>query len=89
VTDLYVAHDGSRAAAFRLALDARAAGLSAQLELAGRSLKGQFKHAERLNARFVAVVDDETVTLRDRSGGGERAVAHGDVVAAVKQALEA
>jgi histidyl-tRNA synthetase len=87
--DLYVAHEASRAAAFKLALDARAAGLSAQLELAGRSLKGQFKHAERLNARFVAVVDDETVTLRDRSGGGERAVAHGDVVAAVTQALEA
>jgi histidyl-tRNA synthetase len=87
--DLYVAHDGSRPAAFKLALDARAAGLRAQLELAGRSLKGQFKHAERLNARFVAVVDDETVTLRDRSAGSERVVAHGDVVAAVKQALEA
>ena len=87
--DLYVAHDGSRPAAFNLALDARAAGLRAQLELAGRSLKGQFKHAERLNARFVAVVDDETVTLRDRSAGSERVVAHGDVVAAVKQALEA
>jgi histidyl-tRNA synthetase len=87
--DLYIAHDGARGAAFELALDARAAGLSAQLELAGRSLKGQFKHAERLNARFVAVVDDATVTLRDRLGGGERAVARGEVVAAVKQALEA
>jgi len=87
--DLYVAHDGARAAAFELALDARAAGLSAQLELAGRSLKGQFKHAERLNVRFVAVVDDGTVTLRDRLAGGERAVARGDVVAAVKRALEA
>ncbi|MGD0981355.1 MAG: histidine--tRNA ligase [Solirubrobacteraceae bacterium] len=85
--DLYVAHDGSPAAAFKLTLAARAAGISAQLELAGRSLKGQFKHAERLNARFVAVVDDDGVTLRDRSGGSERAVAHGDVVAELQQAL--
>jgi histidyl-tRNA synthetase len=87
--DLYVAHTGSRAVALKLALDARAAGLSAQLELAGRSLKGQSKHAERLNARFVALVDDETVTLRDRSAGTECSLAPGDVVAAVKQALEA
>ena len=45
-------------AAFELANEARRAGLSAQLELAGRSLKGQLKHADRIGARYVAIVDD-------------------------------
>ncbi|HEX2703780.1 MAG TPA: His/Gly/Thr/Pro-type tRNA ligase C-terminal domain-containing protein, partial [Solirubrobacteraceae bacterium] len=74
---------------FKLALDARAGGLRVELELAGRSLKGQLKHAERLNARFVAVVDEKSVRLRDRTDGSEQAVAHGDVVAQLRQALVA
>ena len=44
--------------AFELARDARRAGLAAQLELAGRSLKGQLKHADRIGARYVAIVGD-------------------------------
>jgi histidyl-tRNA synthetase len=87
--DLYVAHDGARGAAFELALAARAAGLRAELELGGRSLKGQFKHAERLGARFVAVVDEgESVSLRDRDKGAERTVIAGAVVDQVKRELE-
>jgi histidyl-tRNA synthetase len=51
--DLFVAtavRDRGRAA-FELANEARQAGLRAQMELAGRSLKGQLKHADRLGAR--------------------------------------
>ena len=47
-----------RATAFELAREARRAGLSAQLELAGRSLKGQLKHADRIGARYVAIVGE-------------------------------
>ena len=48
--DLYVAFEHGRADAFAVLADARAAGLAAQMELAGRSLKGQLKQAERLGA---------------------------------------
>jgi histidyl-tRNA synthetase len=43
-------------AAFGLLHAARGAGLTAQMELAGRSLKNQLGHAERLGARYVAIV---------------------------------
>ncbi len=81
--DLYIAHENARADAFGLAIDARAAGLRAQLELGGRSLKGQLKHAERLNARFVAVLEPESALLRDRDGGAERSVAREEIIGQV------
>jgi len=65
--DLFVAHEDSRGPALGALLAARRAGLSAQMELAGRSLKGQFKHASRLNARYVALVSEGTIELRDTS----------------------
>jgi histidyl-tRNA synthetase len=67
VVDLYVAYDGPerRREAFVVAGEARRAGMSAQLELAGRSLKGQLKHAARLEARYVAILDGEGMRLRD------------------------
>ena len=48
-----------RAAAFAVAAEARRARLNAQLELAGRSRKGQLKQADRLGARYVAIVGDD------------------------------
>jgi histidyl-tRNA synthetase len=36
--------------------EARASGLSAEMDLAGRSLKGQLRHAQRLGARVVSVI---------------------------------
>jgi histidyl-tRNA synthetase len=77
--DLYVAHEGARAEALATVLDARSAGLFAQMELAGRSLKGQLKHAERLDARFVAIVAPDRVTLRDRRAGSEETLAREQV----------
>jgi histidyl-tRNA synthetase len=76
LVDLYVAianrDDGADKAAFKLAQDARRAGLSSQLELAGRSLKGQRRHADRIGARYFAVVEDESTTsLRDMQSGEE------------------
>jgi histidyl-tRNA synthetase len=77
LVDLYVARAGEDPAgsktAFELASDARRAGLSAQLELAGRSLKGQLKHADRIGARYVAIIENGTSTsLRDMQSGEQR-----------------
>jgi histidyl-tRNA synthetase len=78
--DLYVAFEHARADAFAVLADARAAGLAAQMELAGRSLKGQLKQAERLGARFVAVVEGESVRLRDLRAGTEETLPRAAVV---------
>jgi histidyl-tRNA synthetase len=75
LVDLFVAlatPDGSRTA-FDLARSARRAGLQAQLELGGRSLKGQLKHADRIHARWVAIVGENgVVTLKDMESGDQR-----------------
>ena len=67
VLDLFVAYEAAdrRAEAFSLAADARRAGVNTQLELAGRSLKGQLRQADRLGARYVAILDGEGIKLRD------------------------
>ena len=85
--DLFVAYakDDRRALAFRLATDARRAGLSAQLELAGRSLKGQLKQAQRLGARWTAILGDEGASLKDMETGEQRVVDSDGLVAAVQR----
>jgi histidyl-tRNA synthetase len=67
VVDLFVAYEDAarRAEAFSLVVDARRAGVSTQLELAGRSLKGQLRQAGRIGARYVAILDGEGMKLRD------------------------
>jgi histidyl-tRNA synthetase len=71
LTDLFIAYDDAarREQAFALATEARSAGLATQLELAGRSLKGQLKQASRLGARYVAVLADGSVGLKDMESG--------------------
>jgi len=88
VVDLYVAADGedtatARSAAFKIVRDARLAGLAAELELGGRSPKGQLKHAERLGARYVARVGDTHTELRDREAAGAETLENETVVHAV------
>ena len=74
--DLYVAYAGprARATAFALAAEARRAGLRAQLELAGRSLKGQLKQADRAGARYVAILGDGGHALQDMETGEQEDV---------------
>jgi histidyl-tRNA synthetase len=72
--DLFVAlarrDSASATAAFELAREARRAGLATQLELAGRSMKGQLKHADRLGARYVAILrEDGEASLREMGSG--------------------
>jgi histidyl-tRNA synthetase len=67
VVDLFVALDdgASPVHAFALATRARSAELNVQMELAGRSLKGQLKHAGRVRARYVAIVGEDATVLKD------------------------
>jgi len=76
VVDLYVAAAGEqhRVPAFKLTDDARRAGLAARLELAGRSIKGVFKQADRIGARYVAVLGDDGVALKDLQSGEQQTV---------------
>ncbi|MGH2888937.1 MAG: histidine--tRNA ligase, partial [Solirubrobacteraceae bacterium] len=74
----------ARLAAFVIAREARRAGLAAQLELTGRSLKSALKHAARIEARYVAIVSDgEQTSLRDMSSGDQTELASGAVIAAI------
>jgi histidyl-tRNA synthetase len=81
--DLFVAYDqpGDRAAAFGVSMDARRAGMTAQMELAGRSLKGQRKQADRIGARWLAVLTADGARLRDMQTGEEVDVPAEGVVA--------
>ncbi len=95
--DLFVAYAPSREGdppvrrapvdAFALLSAARAAGLTAQMELAGRSLKGQLGYANTLEARYVAIVGDGEAVLKDMLGGGQETVAADAVVHAVLRGL--
>jgi histidyl-tRNA synthetase len=67
LVDLFVAVAGPDGAtlAFELANEARRAGLNAQMEVTGRSMKGQLKHADRLGARYVAIIGDHVASLKN------------------------
>jgi histidyl-tRNA synthetase len=71
--DVFVAIDGGDPReAFRLLQRLRAAGVSAQMEQAGRSLKGQLRQAGRLGADAVAIVGPDSIRIR--AGGAEEQV---------------
>ena len=72
LVDLFVALPGREGvkSAFELTNQARRAGLQAQLELAGRSLRGQLRHADRLGARYVAIVGENgQASLKNMQSG--------------------
>jgi histidyl-tRNA synthetase len=81
--DVYVVRDGEATSAFVVLGALRGAGFSAQMEQAGRSLKGQLKHADRLGARAVVIVGSEGLSVRDMNSGDQREVSD------VAEALEA
>ncbi len=68
-----VAKPERRRAAFALARELRRAGLPAQVEQAGRSMKGQMKHADRLGARAVVIVGEQ-IELKDMETGDQTEV---------------
>jgi histidyl-tRNA synthetase len=76
-----------RERAFGVLCEARRAGLAAQMEMSGHSLKGQLKQANRLGARYAAIVGSEGVTLKDMQDGGEQRLDEGTVVHAALRGL--
>jgi histidyl-tRNA synthetase len=80
--DVYLAAMGEAAgrACFGLLSKLRAAGLSAEMDYTGRSLKAQMKYAAKLPARFTAIVGDDelaegVVMLRDMETGQQEKTA--------------
>jgi histidyl-tRNA synthetase len=72
---LAVADEGQRQRALTLAAELRHAGISAEVDLAGRGLKGQLKHADRIGARRVVILEaDGGAQLRDMESGEQRPV---------------
>jgi histidyl-tRNA synthetase len=89
--DLYVtvAVPAGVNAAFELTRNAWRAGLSAQLDLRGRSLKSALKHADRIGARYVAIVaDNGTASVREMASGEQHETSIGDVIGAISGSAE-
>jgi histidyl-tRNA synthetase len=76
-----VADRSERGRAMALVLELRRAGMSAELDLADRGLKGQLKHADRIGARRTVILGgDGSAELRDMASGEQRAVEPGTLV---------
>jgi len=76
-----IAAEGQRQRAVALTRELRRAGLSAEVDLAGRGLKGQLKHADRLGARRVLILEaDGSAQLRDMRSGEQRLADPGNLV---------
>jgi histidyl-tRNA synthetase len=85
-TDVFFALDSGapRREVARWLAELRRAGLSADTDFAGRSLKGQVTQAGRLGALTTAVVGEHDVTLR-RQGRSDERIAHADVISTLMQ----
>lgn len=86
------ADEAGRAAARRLAARLREAGYSAEYDLAGRSVKAQMKAANRLGARFTAVLGGEEAQsgkakLKNMQDGDEQEFLLAEATEALEMAL--
>jgi histidyl-tRNA synthetase len=71
---VYIVETGGVGKSFMLAAQLRERGVPAEIEQAGRSLKGQFKHADRIGARAVVIVGDDGIEIKDMGSGEQHAV---------------
>jgi histidyl-tRNA synthetase len=88
---VYVVALGGRAerAALKLATDLRRAGVGADFDLIGRSMKGQMKDASRSGARWAVILGEDemaagTAALKDLITADQRTLPLGEVLAAVQ-----
>jgi histidyl-tRNA synthetase len=76
-----VADPEQRGRAMALAVELRHAGVSVEVDLAGRSLKGQLKHADRIGAGRVLILEaDGSAQLREMKTGEQRAADPGKLL---------
>lgn len=76
---LVAAGDAARAKAFPLLIQMRDAGLRAEMDYAGRSMKSQMKMANKSQARFAVILGDDELagnfaTLRDMASSEQQQV---------------
>ncbi len=83
-----IAEGGDRRVAFELVTALREAGIRSELEQAGRSMKGQLKHADRLEAKAVAIVG-EGIEWKDMQTGEQRPVTNVQEAVRIAVGLEA
>ena len=91
--DVFVIDATGGSHALALTHELRAAGVSADRAFDARSMKSQFKSADRSGARLAVVVGDNevaaaTVTLRDLRAGDQETVGRADVVEHVRKKLQ-
>jgi histidyl-tRNA synthetase len=83
--DVFVAVTEAAQATLALVLagELRRAGLSAEIDLGGRGLKGQLKQADRIGARRVLILEPDGAQLRDMASGEQRPVETANLVAEI------
>lgn len=79
--------------ALKIVLDLRKSGLSADMDYAHRSLKGQFKLADKVKAKYVVIVAPEeeelgSVKVRNMATGEERLIKKENLVDELKKISE-
>ena len=84
--DAFIAVMGDAAKAFglKLARELRAKGITAEMDTLARNIKGQFKYADRLNARYTLVIGDNelekgVVSLKDMVKSEQREIKIDDI----------
>lgn len=84
--DVFIAVMGDRAKAFGLKLcrELRQKGVAAEMDTLARNIKGQFKYADRLNAKYTLVIgenelDKGVVSLKDMSRSEQREIKIEDI----------
>jgi histidyl-tRNA synthetase len=89
--DVFVATLGeaARPAGLKLLYDLRHAGLSADIDYLGRSLKAQMKYAGKLQARYVIILGEDEIkqgvaALKDMDAGTQENVPLSDLIARLR-----
>jgi histidyl-tRNA synthetase len=84
------AGEGQRGRALAIVSELRHAGLSAETDLADRSLKGQVRQADRVGARWTLILEEDgTAQLRDMASGEQRGMDPADAVQELARKAEA
>ena len=90
---LYIASMGELEAqkAFELCAQIRANGISCEIDHMGRGIKAQFKYADKIGAKFVAVIgsnelENSEVKVKKMADGSEQLVKFSDLVEFITKA---
>lgn len=85
--------DAARGAALAIAEKCRAAGIYAECDIVGRSLKAQMKYADKIGARRVLIIGDDELqkgvaVMKDMKTSGQTEVALADVPSLIAAAVK-